>query len=101
MIEVTPHSDSNSQVTVGDKARVRWLLDAHVDPDNVVMNVGGIEKTGSDLSEMKVDIGGQWWWRYETIVTLPQVYSAIEFSLQDPANEIVDTAYIYAREQLT
>ena len=101
MIDATPDSDADSQVTVGDQVRVRWRLDAPVDPGDVVINVGGTKKTGSDVSRTKVYVDGQWWWRYEAIFTLRQVYSVIEFSLQDAVNEIVDTAYIHARDQRT
>lgn len=102
-IEVTPAVDPKQQVTVGDRVRLRWLLDAQVNPDDIVLTVlGDSEATysGNDLTEQKVEQDGETYWRYTRDVVLDSIRTDVEYALTDPVNQIVDTAFINAQADL-
>lgn len=106
IIEITPAEPDKTQVTAGDKVAVHWLLNAHVDPDDLTFTIygGGDEQThsGSDLQETEETRNtDERWWRYTAEQELPAAMTQIEFRLDDPVNGATDTAFIEATDRYT
>lgn len=102
MIDVTPATDSNTEVQRGDKVRVPWVLNASVDPGDLVLTEtssrGDVrEWTGSDLEEEEVTMGDERYWRYYKDLVLPAVRTTYEWELSDPVNDAHDTVQITAQ----
>lgn len=102
MIDITPATDSDTEVQRGDKVRVSWLLNASVDPAHLTLTVtpvGGSDTTysGSDLQEKEVEKDGERFWRYYKDLVLPSVQTEVEWTLDDPVNGARDTAKITAQ----
>ena len=107
MIDITPTTDSDTQVTQGDKVRLRWLLNAQVDPADVTIIVltpfGDVLEThtGNDLDEVMVDRDGQRHWRYQVDTEIPRRSIKVEYRLKDDVNAARDTAKLTANQRLT
>lgn len=100
MKDITPKTDSDTQVTVGDKVRIRWLLDAQVNPDYLTFTVqqNGTQKTfsGADLTETLVTVDGDRLWRYHVDYEIRSTFEQVEFRLKDPVNRARDSAHYTA-----
>lgn len=105
MIDITPDTDENTQVTEGDKVRLPWLLNAQVSPADVeiIVKTGSAEDTysASDLTEQKETIDGSTWWRYYVDVELKGPFTQVEYRLDDSVNKARDTAQITAERKIT
>jgi len=102
MIDITPATDSNTEVNEGDKVRVSWLLDASVDPSDRTLTETTFgdevrEWSGDDLSEEEVTKGDERYWRYYKDLVLPSARVTYEWELDDPVNDAHDTAKITAQ----
>ena len=97
--DITPATDSDSQVTVGDRVRVSWRLDADADPADVTFSIYNATKqvaTGADLSRSVVDVDGAREFRFSYEFVLDRPFLRIDFRLQDPVNSVSDVAKIRA-----
>lgn len=101
MIDITPQTDSNTQVTVGDKIRVRWVLNAQADPKDMTFTLNEKQFSGTDITESLVERGEDRLWRYSVTTTLKTPFTQVEIDLSDPVNDATDTAYINANNRLS
>jgi hypothetical protein len=99
VIEITPQTDSDSQVTEGDTVRVKWLLDAQVSRSNLTLTVNDTEYSGSDLTETTTTIDGKTHYRYYRDVELPGAYTQIQWELSS-VNDATDTGIIQAHPKI-
>jgi hypothetical protein len=102
--EITPQTDSDTQVTVGDSVVLAWTLDAQVDPNYLTFTVYGggrkLELSGSDLTEERVERSGELLWRYSVEVEIQSVFEQVKFQLDNPQQESTDTAFFNATPTL-
>jgi len=108
MINITPDTDRNTQVTVHDRVRMgSWKLNAQVDLDDLTFTISSPYKevyetfTGNEITEERVEEDGRVFWRYYVITTIPATDVYVEYKLEDPANSAVDTAHITANSKIT
>jgi len=107
MIDITPTTDSDTQVTEGDKVRLRWLLNAQVDPADMTITVLSPlndvlqEFSGGELTQEVVDRDGERHWRYRVDTEIPSAHLKIEYRHRDGVNAIRDTAQLTAHSRLT
>lgn len=102
MIDITPATDSDTEVHRGDKVRVSWLLNASVDPEDLLLTettITGEVRTfsGDELSEEEVIKGDERHWRYYKDLVLPAIRAVYEWRLDDPVNDARDTAELTAQ----
>ena len=106
MIDITPSTDTNSQVTVGDDVELRWVLDAQVDPADLTFTVRQLDDTettysGTDLTESAVTVNGNTKYRYSVEIELASIQTEVQFRLDDAVNHATDTAIITAEPKIT
>jgi len=81
--DITPQTDADSEVTQGDKIRIRWLLNAQVDPDRLMFTVqqGSSQRvfTGADLTEVLREIGGERQWEYFVDFEIQSTFEQVDF----------------------
>lgn len=104
MIEITPDTDSNTQVTVGDNVKLRWKLNAQADPADVTIKTINVKTvtntfTGSELTRELVDVDGERWWRYYCIHELEHPVTRVEYRLRDTYNRARDIAFLSAKNK--
>jgi hypothetical protein len=102
--EITPTAGPDEQVTVGDRVFISWLLDAEVNPADVVLSVLGKKQrtiSGADLTVEEVTRDDDRYWQYGATVRLDQIFVDVEFRLKDSINKVVDTAFIQSERDLT
>lgn len=104
MIDVTPSTDTDTEVSVGDTVRVRWLFNANVDPQDMTVRIeglGGPKKTfsGSEIEEEEVVIDQERHWRYYVDVTLESLFTEVRWSLRRKpgVSDAADTTSITAQ----
>jgi len=103
-IEITPTAGPDEQVTVGDRVFIGWLLDAQVNPADVVLSVLGKQQrtySGDDLTVEEVTRDEDRYWQYGATVRLDQIFIDVEFRVEDAINGAVDTAFIQSERDLT
>jgi hypothetical protein len=100
VIDITPQTDSDSQVTVGDTVRVKWLLDAQVSKSNLTLTVNGTTYSGADLTETTTTTNGTTYYRYYRDIELSKVYTQIQWELSS-VNDATDTGAIQATPKIT
>lgn len=102
--DITPQTDSDSEVTQGDKIRIRWLLDAQVDLDRLSFTVqqgsGQRVFSGADLTEVLREIDGERQWEYFVDFEIQSTFEQVDFRLSDPVNKARDTAHYTAQPKL-
>jgi hypothetical protein len=102
--DITPQTDSDSEVTQGDKLRIRWLLNAQVDPDRLTFTVqqGSSQRvfTGADLTEVLREIDGERQWEYFVDFEIQSTFEQVDFRLSDPVNAARDTAHYSANPKV-
>jgi hypothetical protein len=102
--DITPQTDSDTQVTVGDSVRLAWTLDAQVDPSYLTFTVYGggrkLELSGGDLTEKLVEDDGERLWRYSVEVQIEGIFAQVKFELDNPQQESTDTAFYNATPTL-
>jgi len=102
--DITPQTDADSEVTQGDKIRIRWLLNAQVDPDRLTFTVqqGSSQHvfTGTDLTEVLREVGGERQWEYYVDYEIRSTFEQVDFRLSDPANAARDTAHYTANPKV-
>ena len=104
MIDVTPQTDADTEVSVGDTVRVRWLFNANVDPQQMTLTVEGFDGTertftGSEIREEEVVKDDQRHWRYYRDFTLQSLHTTVRWELERKAgyNSAADTTSITAQ----
>lgn len=104
MIEITPTTDSDTQVTAGDKVRVSWLLDAQANPAFITLRIASAGKdetvSGDELTEELVEQDGERRYRYRRDFELASIFTQIEWRLDDPVNAAADSASIQAHPRI-
>jgi|APHM01.1.fsa_nt_gi hypothetical protein len=104
MIDITPTTDSDTQVTEGDKVRVSWLLDAQADPNRITLRVASADKdetfSGDELTEELVEQDGERRYRYRRDFELASIFTQVEWRLSDPINKAADSASIQAHPRI-
>jgi hypothetical protein len=102
--DITPQTDSDTQVTVGDSVRLAWTLDAQVDPSYLTFTVYGggriLELSGGDLTEELVEEDGERLWKYSVEVQIEGIFAQVKFELDNPQQESTDTAFYNATPTL-
>ena len=107
MIDITPDTTAEQEVNVGDEVRLRWRLDAQVDPRDltfVVQDALGntlASYTGVEITERRVEDDGDIYWEYRAEHTVQNVFEQYEYALNDSVQTAVDTAKIKANNRLT
>jgi len=104
MIDVTPQTDADTEVNIGDTVRVRWLFNANVDPQEMTLTVEGFDGTertftGSEISEEEVTKDDQRYWRYYRDFTLQSLDTKARWTLERKAgySDAADTTSITAQ----
>lgn len=102
MIDITPVTDDDTEVNQGDKVRVSWLLEASVDPRYMTFTetlLSGQKTTysGDEIIREENEIDGERYWRYYIDLTLRSYRTRFSLELNDPVNNIRDTAEIIAQ----
>jgi hypothetical protein len=102
--DITPDTDADTEVTEGDKIRIRWLLDAQVDPGKLTFTVqqGSSQRvfTGADLTEVLRELDGERQWEYFVDFEIQSTFEQVDFRLSDPVNSARDTAHYTANPKL-
>lgn len=102
--DITPQTDADSEVTQGDKIRIRWLLNAQVDPDRLTFTVqqGSTQQvfTGGALTEVLRQIDGERQYEYYVDFEIQSTFEQVDFRLSDPVNKARDTAHYTASPKL-
>lgn len=107
MIDITPDTTAEQEVNVGDEVRLRWRLDAQVDPRDLTFVVQDelgntlASYTGVEITERRVEDDGGIYWEYRAEHTVQNVFEKCEYALNDGVQTAVDTAKIKAKTRLT
>lgn len=106
MIDITPDTDSDTQVTEGDRIEIKWQLNAQVNPADLEFTVqqGSTRRvfSGADLTETKeTGGGGGIFYIYSTEYEIQSTFEQVDFRLSDPVNGVRDTAHYTAKPKVT
>jgi len=107
MIDITPDTSSEQEVNVGDEVRLRWRLDAQVNPKDLTFTVlDTINQelatfSGAEISEERVEDDGKIFYQYAAERTVERRFELYEFALDDGVQTALGTAKLSAKQRLT
>jgi hypothetical protein len=107
MINITPSTTAEQEVNVGDEVRLRWRLDAQVDPEDLTFTVLDTRNkelatySGAEISEERVEDDGEIFYQYTAERTVERRFELCEFLLDDGVQTALGTAKLSAKQRLT
>ena len=107
MINITPSTSAEQEVNVGDKVRLRWRLDAQVNPKDLTFTVFDTRNkeiatySGADITEKEVQEDGKIFYQYAAEHVVERRLELYEFVLDDNVQTALDTAKLSAKQRLT
>jgi hypothetical protein len=107
MIDITPSTSAEQEVNVRDEVRLRWRLDAQVDPEDLTFTVLDTRNkelatfSGAEITEERVEDDGKIFFEYAAERTVERRFELCEFLLDDGVQTALDTAKLSAKQRLT
>jgi len=107
MINITPSTSAEQEVNVRDEVRLRWRLDAQVDPEDLTFTVLDTRNkelatfSGAEITEEEVEEDGKIFFEYAAEHTVERRFELCEFLLDDGMQTALDTAKLSAKQRLT
>jgi hypothetical protein len=107
MIDITPSTSAEQEVNVRDEVRLRWRLDAQVNPKDLTFTVLDTRNkelatfSGAEISEERVEDNGRIFYEYAAERTVERHLELCEFALDDGVQTALDTANLSAKQRLT